>query len=433
MSNTAVSAYDGTIRGNTFVGDDTGFAMESWNDTGLIFAQNRIIGDPQTEMNQTDSAIIVGNLWYGGSQNLSIKAFSAIKLSIVGNIFRHGIGVSQDYIDLRASPDGVLIADNIFTAGSIHILGETNIEAVDVVDNTFIGGGRIWSDAALANWQTNNIRIADNTFRGGEASIRFYGSDRRILDLIIEGNRLLDVAAVSVPLIDVRFQDDFADNGRGVRITDNVISAIQTSDAVDTLGIYVVGFTDKDQGAVEVSRNQLQGTDGITIEYVRDVVVRGNRVDVQPSATVQNVQAGQLTVQLCGTAVVGENTVVAGEDGDKAATTAVLYVEAVDGGSVRNNDVWGIVTGSLDTAIIVDGPFYIIGNAYHGAHSLNTGTEFSNLIVVVGSGASVGSNKDAADLSGASGYRSLNASFDTAVTVTESVGVTDDVTDVLTP
>lgn len=107
----------------------------------------------------------------------------------------------------------------------------------------------------------------------------------------------------------------------------------------------------------------------------------------------QTFYAGQVKIADCGTVVADSNVLVGGEDGDKAATGAVISVEAVDGGSVRNNDVWGIVSGGLDTAMSIDGAFYVFGNAYHGEHPLNTGTEFSTELDIIGTGATVGDNQ----------------------------------------
>lgn len=393
---TAIEMYNGTVTGCVFKGAE--IAIECFGDDAVITG-NRFLDDVRVHIDGASYSQVTNNVFNGSNITAPyLLVTGTYGLIISGNYFDGNSDESQEVVSIGGGHQALTIVGNVISSGVLLDRADGNSDALTIVGNTWVAGGGILSTVVATNWRLSGVLIANNNLDawhyGGSAFIHLTGSERYLRDVTIQDNVLSStgVNAGAGPLIDLEFPDTTASNGRAIRIVGNKI--VDRRAAVDAdLAIRVTGPTTKTDGAVDVSDNFIEASDGIEITYVRDVVVRGNRIAVEEVTLQQAYYAGQLKIALCGTAVVDDNVIVSGEDGDKAATGAAISVEGVGGGSVRNNDVWGIVSGGLDTALSIDGPFYVFGNAYHGEHSLNTGTAFSTELDVIGTGATIGDNQ----------------------------------------
>jgi len=400
---TGIELYDGTVTDCVFDGDAT--AIESFGDNAVI-SNNRFMDDLQVKLNYSSYTQVTGNIFNASTLNQPyLNIIGGANIVVSDNFFDGNNDESQEVISIGGGYAGLSITGNIISSGVLLDRGDSNEDVLSIVGNTWTAGGGILMDVGVTNWRYSDFLIAGNNMdawhHGGSAFIHILGTayihGLSIIDNVLSST---GVNAGAGPLIDVSFPDTTASNGRAIRIVGNKVVDRRGAAYAD-LAIRVTGPTTKTDGSVEVSGNHVEASDGIQVTYVRDLVFRGNTIAVDEVSGQQGFYSGQVNIENCGTAVVEDNAVVGGEDGDKASTTAVFNVEAVNGGSFRDNDVWGIVSGAMDTAMIVDGPFYITGNAYHGAHSLNAGTPLSPELEVLGTGATIGENEATVDDSGA--------------------------------
>jgi len=436
IDDTGIELYDATVTDCAFTG--TAVAIEIFGNDA-IFSNNRLAGALQVKLNYASYTQITGNIFNATSISAPyLYIAGGYGVVVSGNYFDGNSDESQEVISIGGGYQGLSIVGNILSSGVLLDRGDSSEDGLTILGNTWIAGGGFLMDTGAVNWRYSDFLIAHNNMDawhyGGSAFIHLLGSAAYLHGISIVNNVLssTSVNAGAGPLIDVSFPDTTTSNGRAIRIVGNKVVDRRGAAFAD-LAIRVTGPTTKTDGSVEVSRNHVEASDGIEITYIRDLVCKSNVIAVEEVASQQTFYAGQIKVANCGTAVVDDNVVVSGEDGDKAGTGAAISVEAVAGGSVRDNDVWGIVDGALDTALSVDGPFYVSGNAYHGEHSLNTGTPFPTELAIVGTGATIGENQMDTDVSGGTGWRRSSAVWQLAPEESiEAVGVTDTVLDVLT-
>jgi len=405
MSNVAIEAYDGAVSGCAFYADaanSNGRSIEKWGTIAVAVSGCKI---DSVAMDHQGSDLAVSGCSFEMASSLTneaIKMNNGSNLAVAGCVFD---GPNDDaYIKAYGSYASQLsITGNKFYSGLIDF-GVVALDNITIEGNTFWSGGGIEHDPGASNVDVAFINIVGNTIGnwldGSWGHIWFLGTSTDLHSLLIADNVIRHDSITNETVIDIRFKSTTGapDNGSSVAVKNNTIYH-RHSAVVET--IIVSGVTDKTYGSVEVSYNTIYLGNGVHIEYVRDVTVMGNVVDVTQTGAYQAYSSQQWVVDNCGTAVVSDNRIISGLDGDYAGTGAALYVEAVDGGSVRNNDVWGCVSTALDTAIEISGPFYVAGNRYHGTHSLYGGTAFTNEIVVTGTGAIIGDNPSIVDASGA--------------------------------
>lgn len=339
---------------------------------------------------------------FGGSCEILLKLQGSFGV-IVGNRLYGAAGRNSITCDAANAASYLTFANNLVYGDMV--LDNSNLHGISIVGNTWYDGG-IKSDTGATAYEIQEVRIVDNAIGGynflGDGFVQFTGTNRVINGLEISHNRIQTNNPGN--LIDVDFDNTPAssdEQGFGILINDNFLLVDEDTGSAGK-AIRVSGVTGAAFGGIEVCRNHLVNPgDGILIENVQQAVVKDNTVEFIGTTTQVDNWSSQLVVDGCVTAVVDGNSWRSALKGDDAGTGAAVYVQVTDSGSVRNNDIWGIVAGSLDTALEVDGPAYITGNKYHGEDPQYTGTAFTNEIVVTGTGAEIGLNPSSVDVSGA--------------------------------
>ena len=404
--NIGLDLNGGVVSSCRFEGSDDGTAAVAINSQGaapLTVTGCSFYGVPFAS--GAGDVALVGNTFeaafVGTNKMVVLDGFT--RSVIVGNTF-DGNATDSHIVNETIMQD-VAISNNKFYAGGVTLGGiGGNCNGASVIGNMFYDDGVIVFDAGVSNYILSDTVISDNNFSietfSGVGRIEVLGSALQVRNLLIVDNLIGDgQSAVNKPMINVEYKQTNLDNGNGIKITNNMILNKANSD----VSIRVSGETSKTRGTVEISNNKIFGGDGVYVEYVRDVVVSNNIVEVSTDVTFQQTYSHQFELVLCDTIVCSNNVLIGGDNADWAGTGAVLYVEATNGGSVRDNDVWGKVDGALDTAIEISGPFYVVGNRYHGTHSEYGGTAFTNEIVITGTGAVIGPNGSPVDGSGGTG------------------------------
>jgi hypothetical protein len=313
------------------------------------------------------------------------------------NIHNNNALVTSRDFTLLTGPAGtpskyVSIRGNTVSGGRIRIPAE--LEQSEIVGNSFREGGEIVLYSTLANRDVNHVSIDGNVLGSPNVTasgrIDVTGTDQRVAVLSIRGNILYSQnrstawGPDSDPLIEVEMGADIlATTLKSLHVENNVIHHNRTSTSVaSALGISVVGKSTAPQEVAVVSNNALYGSDGISVSAFTSVNVSNNslfRNKVNPTYS----GSPQITVTNVAQTVVSGNMVEAGDDTgtpDPAGTASVIYVDGLSG-SVRNNDVWGQNQGALNTVLSHSSEVTEATNLYHGLHSAQAGSTFTNGIV----------------------------------------------------
>lgn len=361
----------GAVAGNTFKDSrmyaDTAVAGVTISDN-VFWQEGTTFSDPLIDFYRPQSLNIHDNRVLGGSRDFIYMSGPA--------------GTPSQYISIRG---------NTVDAGRIRIPAE--LEKSEIVGNSIRDAGEIVMTSTLANRDIGDVTISGNVLgsvdANGSGRIDVTGTDMRVASLVVEGNIIYSQnrptawGADSAALIDVDMGTDaLATTIKTLKVSGNVIRHNRTSTGTDSAyGILLADSTGTAASVVTVDGNMLYGSDGITVTGFVSTHVRNNslfRNGINPAYS----GAQQLTVT-GDQVVVSGNTVESGDDTgapDRAGTASVVYVNGVTG-SVRNNDIWGQDQGALTTVLSHSSEVFEDSNTYHGVHSAQAGSTFTNGIV----------------------------------------------------
>lgn len=406
-ANIAVTVLQSRVVGSAFTGTGLSRGIEEigslTNEVGSSITGCSFVG-ALVDLAGARTAVTGNNFQqiFGASNN-SMILITGSQGHIIGNNTFHGsFAAVSPAIIMSGIVAFINIAANTFYASGIELSEDGVCQQIVIDGNTFWEGGAIYSDSGAVTDRLQGVTISNNDWEteqsGGSVYIEFIGTARAIYDINIVGNSMYNQENTTKPLIRIDSAIAGGYGGLNLRVVGNKLSQESSNHVVHITG----GGTG--HGTVTVRDNDCEGSrGGIEVTDVREAVVKNNDFHPFPASGIFDSYSGQITVDTVNTAIVDGNSAVTGPYGDGGAVTgAVIFVSATDGGSVRDNDVWGEnVAADLETAIEIDGPFWIQGNRYHGIHDFSVGAVFDNDIVVTGTGAIVGENGSPVDVSGA--------------------------------
>jgi len=327
------------------------------------------------------------------------------------------MGRVTNAIDFHGDSFDIAISGNLFESQAIVFADGSEVEGLAIVGNLWStlentagnkGAIILQQDNQSAGVRLENVVIANNVFPN-KGNIDLGIGKTALLSIVgklsITGN-LFDTSSPLSPPIAIKVNG--ASQSGNILIANNTIRMESTGQtwAIEVLGNPTVGIDD--DLSVIISGNQIQGSDGIHVKDGTHVTVKSNSLPHERGATETDADltASQIWVEGENEYVfVSDNDVALGDKGDQTTLGGVINVEATEGGMVIANSIVGHEVGGVDTAINVDGPFYVADNYYMGVGPrwASGKTPLSNGIVVVGSSAVIGINRMLLDFAGASG------------------------------
>lgn len=390
----AVEAIAGTaaiVDSCTFRGNGDGGGTAVYGGGGSINVTNSLVIDCDVKMDDycvggvSNTEFRVSAL--GGVARVVIDDTGQATVS--GCRFNGGTGAKILAGSSGTEWNNVVIDGNVFTGGWIDA-GSGLVEGLVVSDNVLDGDGTfaLTYDASTAARTLHDINISgnvsSNSFADPDTRIHLLGSNLALENVTIDSNVLVSSdPSTGVSLIDLQTTRQVADSGQGIRVTNNLLEHFA---GVGAYALRVRGSTGG-YGHVVVDGNTFRAAGiGTLISNIRDVVVTNNVQGITSDTTSSNAShSNQLTVSGSVSAIVDGNRWIAGEAGDPAGTNSVIYVQASGSGVVRNNDVWGREVGStgLNTVISYSTTLAELGNVYHGLHTSQSGSTFTNEFVTI--------------------------------------------------
>lgn len=422
MANYGINVWDGSVENCTFE-SNAGYGVPhtavginaeyNSNVKGCMFYRADCVLEGVYSSSTTD------NEFYDGYLDLKYD----FQVAVTGNSFEGRSGIL-----VTGSCTLVTVSNNQF----IECLGmrfdwNTYHHEFVIDGNTFADTDGIRMNGAYdqTSFGFENFAITNNQMGGiqygGENKIVLGGTDSYIQHGIIAYNtaaiHVQQDASPDDAMIDITNLENIYDGI--IQVSDNNIMALGNPPGV--LGIALRG-QDYDSLSAYVTGNTLYGTEGVFVEGHQMAVVSDNYISQPPGTGSFDADdvTSYIRVEPSETAIVKGNHISSGNKTGVHADKSVMSITAVNGvvrdNVIEGNEVAG--TFGLDTALRIDGAFYITDNYYmcQGTRYAENLSPFPNEMVVLGSDSVLGSNGMRVDATGAT-----NPVFKNAREITFSV------------